>query len=64
MSDEEYEALSPRAKTALKGLGINSAKEFKAPTKEEVLKSRNGGLKTIAELKKLGYIKKTPKKKK
>ena len=64
MSDEEYEALSTRAKTALKGMGISSAKEFKSPTREEVVKSRFGGLKTVAELKKLGYIKKTPKKKK
>jgi len=64
MSDEEYQKLSPRAKTALKGLGINSAKEFKTLTREEVVRSRNGGLKTVAELEKLGYIKKTPKKKK
>lgn len=64
MSDEEYKKLSPRAKTALKGMGISSAKEFKSLTREEVVRSRFGGLKTVSELNKLGYIKKTPKKKK
>lgn len=62
MTDEEYKNLSPRAKTVLASMGIHSAKEFKTPTKEDVLKTRNGGLKTVIELKKLGYIKTTKKK--
>lgn len=45
-------------------MGIHSAKEFKTPTKEEILKTRNGGMKTISELNKLGYIKKSTAKKK
>lgn len=64
MSDEEYKNLSLRAKNVLAAMGIHSAKEFKTPTKEEILKTRNGGMKTISELNKLGYIKKSTAKKK